>query len=270
MGKIYLITNIKNNMQYVGQTKNYVSQRFAQHIDNAHRSNKEKKTSFYKDIVESGENVFNDFKFEILEECDNSLLNEKEKFWIKKIKPQYNFVNKKEIIIELYSNEICKLYKEEKYNINELMQLYSLKHYDISNILKNNNIKIMKARPKEENRKKVYHFDLYGNLINEYSYTGECSQILNMSRYNIRMCCINNTKKGYLLSTCFGEYFSYIKEQPYIYKIINIDTKEEILCKTKKAVEYELEKRLNKHTYFSQIRRKGRKTFYNYEVIDLI
>ena len=71
MGKIYLITNIKNKMQYVGQTTGCVAQRFAQHIDASYRTNnKNKRTNFYKDIVESGEDVYN-----IFAKCERLLQN---------------------------------------------------------------------------------------------------------------------------------------------------------------------------------------------------
>lgn len=266
MGKIYLITNIKNKMQYVGQTTGCVAQRFAQHIDASYRTNnKNKRTNFYKDIVESGEDVYNIFQYQILEECDNKILNEREIYWIKNKQPEYNWSHRKEFIDNLYSKEICELY-QEGYTITELREKYQCRHNEIKNILINNNIEIKKSRPSKKNRKAVYHFDVYGNLINKYPCAAECGNDLNITRCNVRMCALNNTKYGYLKYSCNGEYVSYYKEQPYIFKLIDHNINDIKLLKTKRALEIEVEKRVGKFITYSQICRKGRKTIYGIEV----
>lgn len=75
---IYKITNIQTKQCYVGQSKN-IAERWKQHIKcgcgiNAPASNK-----LYNDMQDYG--VWN-FTFELLEKCDQKLLNEKEKFFI--------------------------------------------------------------------------------------------------------------------------------------------------------------------------------------------
>lgn len=268
MGKIYLITNTNNGKCYVGQTKNNVSQRFAQHIDGAYRCYDNKQSDFYKDIVKVGEDVFNVFKYKILEECSDNNLNEREIYWIKKIKPLYNWAHRNEYLEHIYNDEICNLYKNG-YTITEIRKKYKCRHNEIVKILNKNNIQIVRARPQIKNRKKIYHFDLYGNLIKEYNYIAECANALGFKRDNIRLCAINNTKKGYLFNTAFDEYFSYNKEQPYIYQIINCKTQEKILVKTKKALEKEMEKKLGKYLSYGQLTRNGRKTIYGYKIINI-
>ena len=81
MAKIYLIINKKNNKKYVGQTTGNVSVRFCQHIDASYRqSAKKRKNTFYQDLKESGENVFNDFYYQILEECEDEIKLQKDNF----------------------------------------------------------------------------------------------------------------------------------------------------------------------------------------------
>lgn len=72
---IYKIENLLNGKSYIGQSIE-IEHRFAKH--------KCAKDDFYihRAIRKYG---ISNFSFEILEECDKSLLNEKEKFWIDKI-----------------------------------------------------------------------------------------------------------------------------------------------------------------------------------------
>lgn len=268
MGKIYMITNLKNKKKYVGKTTNLVAQRFAQHIDGAFRYYEKKRSDFYRDIVESEENIYNDFKYDILEECEDEILDEREIYWIKQKKSEYNENFKGKILADLYSEEICNMYKNG-YTVTEIRKKYKCRHNEVKKILEDNNIKVLRSRPKEEQRKKVYYFDKMGNFIKEYNYVAECANDLKIKQGNPRLCALNNTKKGYLFYTCNGEYFSYKKEQPYIYKIINKQKNIEILCKTKLGVEIEMKKLIKKHLTFSQLQRKGRKTIYGYQVINL-
>lgn len=269
IGKIYMITNLLNNKKYVGKTTNCVSQRFAQHIDSAFRYYNKKRSCFYKDIVLSGENIYKDFVYEILEECEDTMLDEKELYWIESKKPEYNEMFKGKILADLYSKEVCDMYRNG-YTMTEIRKKYKCRHNDIKQILLNNNIEVLKSRPKEEQRKKVYHFDKMGNLIKKYNYVAECANDLGIKQGNPRLCALNNTKKGYLYYTCSGEYFSYKEYQPYVYKIINKEKCIEILCKTKLSVEIEMEKLIGKYMGFSRLKRNGRKTIYGYEIIDLI
>lgn len=72
---IYSITNIINNKKYIGQSVN-ISQRWR-----AHRTRYQIEDSYlYRSIRKYG---LENFLFEILEECNQENLNEKEKYWIK-------------------------------------------------------------------------------------------------------------------------------------------------------------------------------------------
>lgn len=76
---IYMITNIKNNKKYIGQSID-IERRWIQHNKNTHLSNSRAyNTSITQAIREWG---IENFQFQILEICDKSLLSEKEIYYI--------------------------------------------------------------------------------------------------------------------------------------------------------------------------------------------
>lgn len=79
-GIIYLIINKENGHKYVGQTTQPLNKRWQQHIQEANRmSAKPLHRAFRKYGVGK-------FTMKVIDECDESLLNEKEQYWIE----QYN------------------------------------------------------------------------------------------------------------------------------------------------------------------------------------
>lgn len=74
---IYKITNLENQMCYVGQAVN-LSDRWKQHIKRGVGADQPTRNKLYPVMFELGPE---NFSFEIIEECDKSLLDEREKFW---------------------------------------------------------------------------------------------------------------------------------------------------------------------------------------------
>lgn len=74
---IYKITNLKNNMCYVGQAVN-VADRWKQHIKRGLGAEAPTRNKLYPAMVEFG---VENFSFELIEECDRSLLDEREDYW---------------------------------------------------------------------------------------------------------------------------------------------------------------------------------------------
>lgn len=74
---IYKITNIRNQMCYVGQSVD-LSSRFKQHIKRGLGAEAPTKNKLYPAMQEFGPE---NFIFEILEECSKAQLDEREKFW---------------------------------------------------------------------------------------------------------------------------------------------------------------------------------------------
>lgn len=84
MGVIYKSTCIKTGKSYIGQTRRSLDQRKKQHecsLDNYY---------FHRAIQKHGKE---NFVWSIIEECDDALLNEREKYWIQKYDSYKNGYN---------------------------------------------------------------------------------------------------------------------------------------------------------------------------------
>ena len=74
---IYKITNLINNKTYIGQS-NCIERRFAQH-KSPYEQNRNSEKPLYKAIKKYG---INNFSFDIIEECPEEDLNNRELYWI--------------------------------------------------------------------------------------------------------------------------------------------------------------------------------------------
>jgi group I intron endonuclease len=88
LGKIYKITNINNNLIYVGCTINSLEQRFYEHIYRCFKT--DYKSKLYNSIRKHG---IENFKIDLIEECDLSLIYETEKKYIKEFDTYENGLN---------------------------------------------------------------------------------------------------------------------------------------------------------------------------------
>ena len=87
---IYKITNTINNKCYIGQSID-IEKRFRQHKNNYDNSNElSYDAHFYRAIRKHG---IDNFKFEIIEECEQDRLDEREIFWIDYYDSFYNGYN---------------------------------------------------------------------------------------------------------------------------------------------------------------------------------
>lgn len=77
-GIIYLITNKENGYKYIGQTTQGMNKRWKQHIQEAIRMSDK---PLHRAMRKYGNH---NFMIKEIDECDESLLNEREKHWIKK------------------------------------------------------------------------------------------------------------------------------------------------------------------------------------------
>lgn len=74
---IYKITNIQNQMTYVGQSVN-IAERWKQHVKRGLGAETPTRNKLYPVMAATG---LENFTFELIEECDKSLLDEREKYW---------------------------------------------------------------------------------------------------------------------------------------------------------------------------------------------
>ena len=77
MSGIYKITNIENQMCYVGQAAN-LADRWKQHIKRGIGAETPTENKLYPAMLKYG---VENFTFEVIEECDRSMLNDREDYW---------------------------------------------------------------------------------------------------------------------------------------------------------------------------------------------
>jgi group I intron endonuclease len=86
MGAIYRILNTVTGKYYIGQTIKLPHKRWAEHI----KTSKTGTTNLYISMRKHGTDVFH---FKVIEVCDDSLMNDREQFWIKHYDSYHNGYN---------------------------------------------------------------------------------------------------------------------------------------------------------------------------------
>lgn len=120
MGVIYKITNKINHKIYIGQTRVTEPQRWQQHVWYANNCpNKDSILLCYAIKKYGKENFYR----EIIEECDNNLLNERETYWIS----HYNSTNKNVGYNLTLGGEACCKYSDAEI-LNAFKQEQSVTH----------------------------------------------------------------------------------------------------------------------------------------------
>lgn len=140
MGIIYKIENSINNKVYIGQTIHTAKHRWQQHIA-ASKAGRGMQYPLYKALAKYG---LDNFRFEIIEEIDNQLLDEREKYWIKfynSYRDGYNATiggnNNFNDLFEL--QEVLELYHAHK-SARKVAEILQCDHNTIDNILNTNKI----------------------------------------------------------------------------------------------------------------------------------
>ena len=91
MGYIYKVTNVVNGKVYIGQTIHTIEWRWNTHLVAAYNDRMgDHNVLFHRAIRKYGIDAF---KVKQLEKCDNSILNDREKYWIKKYNSYPNGYN---------------------------------------------------------------------------------------------------------------------------------------------------------------------------------
>lgn len=135
-GYIYIIKNDIDKHVYIGQTINTLNDRLKEHFSKSKRIN----SKFYKAIRLYGIEHFN---ISLLEKCDVSLLNNREKYYIKMYDSFHNGYNSTlggfgTHIYELDETEVIELYKE--HGIGFIADKYGCNKKVIKSILVRNNV----------------------------------------------------------------------------------------------------------------------------------
>ena len=204
---IYCITNTKNGMRYIGQSRN-IERRFSKHLTNDKKLN----TKLGKDIAKYERS---DFSLTILQECALSELDELEKYWIKELRTfpdEYNMTPGGKDQVSNYdaARALTKKQVEESWK-EGLCVKDILKKYKASSTLAIKNQLLELGYQEEEiiNRgkkqraaatsKKVAQLTLDGKVIKIFNSLNEAGRELNISSQNIGKVCKNerNSAGGY-------------------------------------------------------------------------
>ena len=136
MAYIYAITNRLNNKIYVGATTRHPNRRFVEHCRDARRF---PTRSLYIDINQYGPKCFD---VDILEQCSDDVMNEREMYWIERLgsfRDGYNETLGGAGKAHADKNIIITLWQQGKTNI-EIPEITSYDKYTIQSALNECNI----------------------------------------------------------------------------------------------------------------------------------
>jgi group I intron endonuclease len=211
MKVIYEFINKTNGKSYIGQTINY-KKRIKDHQFNY--KNNLKKTPFYSALKKYG---WNNFEINIIEECSEKLLNEKEIYWISEKKSLYpngynlleggNQAKHTDITRQKISERRKGMKFSEKHieNLKKSHLGYVMPEEQKIKISQSNKGKIVsedtrkKLKYLQPHRKEVGRFDINGTLIKKYDSIKDASKELNCSPGNISECCNGKRKMKRIL-----------------------------------------------------------------------
>lgn len=196
---IYLIFNEINGYKYIGQSKD-IKIRWRNHKTNL-KCNRHPNVILQRAYNKYGKD---NFKFKILEICDESSLDEKELFWISNIKPEYNLMGggnalhshsekTKKIISEKNKGK-----KRSEEHINSIRNYWLGKHH--TEDTKEKMSDSMKGKIKSNIKKVICLND--GNIFDS---TGEAAKNYRFKDYG----CVGNV--------CRGKYKHY---KGYVFKYL--------------------------------------------------
>lgn len=179
MAYIYKITNIKNDKCYIGKTLKTISERWKEHCKDYLRRDEEKRP-LYSAMKKYG---IENFKIEEIEQCNENIVNDREKYWIEyygSFKNGYNatiggdgkaYIDR-ELVIKTY---------EKIQNIKKTAQILNIDAGNLSNILKENNIRILTSQEVSINQfgKCIAMLDKNDNVLKTFSCLSDAARYIN-------------------------------------------------------------------------------------------
>jgi group I intron endonuclease len=191
MGYIYLITNHINGKKYVGQTVNPIHHRWKEHIEDSYNGNKSN-SLLHRAIIRDGES---NFGIEMIEECSNELLNDREKMYIQVYdtfythERGYNMTWGGEGHTTYSDEEIIYLWNQGYRNC-EIARLLGAKDTTISlriqSLVGNGAAQTRRA---DSRKISIIQYDLQGNYIKDWESASIAEKELNLSQGSISRCC---------------------------------------------------------------------------------
>ncbi len=180
-GFIYVITNDVNGKQYVGKTTESIEIRYKQHLKDYNRFRCEKRP-LYDAMNKYG---IEHFSIKQLEECDLSILNQQEQYWIRELGTYHNGYN------ATYGGDGSQLYD---YNIfiqqyNEgltIQEISALNNCDVQTVRKGlvkNNIDTKANANKRIISIPVIQLDLHNNVLQDFVSSHDAARWLQKNNF---------------------------------------------------------------------------------------
>lgn len=198
MGYIYKIENTINHKLYIGQTHLSIYDRFKKHKEAA----KEERTQHLKLYKAFKKYGTENFVVSLIEECDDSLLGERETYWINYYDTYHNGYNMTlggEGTIYYDVAQILSLYNQgctfqeisNKLSCSKQTVLYNLKNHISSEEIKNRADIARSTTNKKNNKFKhgVVMYNLQGEKINEFDSLAEACRQTHISTTEIASVC---------------------------------------------------------------------------------
>lgn len=180
---IYKITYLPLNKSYVGKSTD-IYKRWRQHLYRDNKSNKD----FHYLLWEEPQN----FSFSILEECDVSIIDEREKHWIAFYDTKnngFNLTTGGECGTHYDYDEIVNIYKQNGYNAVLTSKIVGCNRETV--------IKAISVKNVRKPLKKVIKcLDKKGNLIRIFNSIAEASNIMGIDGSSISAVCRKKRKSA--------------------------------------------------------------------------
>lgn len=201
MGYIYKITNTKNNKIYIGKTTTCIQDRFSKHIYESKNVN----VKGYSFILHKAFRKYgiDNFIIEEVEEIDNSILNDREIYWINTynsmIPNGYNMTFGGEGSVKIDYNLVYSLWDDGN-SIAQIAKIVNHSNSQIRHILLNYNNFSVEAniqRTINATKKKVGQYDKNTNeLIKIHDSIKDAAAAANVDRSCISRCCSGKKKSS--------------------------------------------------------------------------
>lgn len=197
MGYIYKVVNTLNGHVYIGQTRRTPEIRWSEHIETKNKYD----TAFSRALRKYPEDVF---ELGVIEEVPDSVLDEREEFWIER----YNSYEDGYNSTRGGTSRHCVDYEEirdlwrDGFSVGEISEIYGCGKSTIQHILRSEDDYTYEesyARGERRNCRDVMRYDLEGNFICLYSSISEAARDVGCDAPGITNACIgvNQTCGGY-------------------------------------------------------------------------
>lgn len=210
MGFIYKITNKANGKAYVGKTLQTPEKRFKEHICDSKKT-KCKNRPLYRAFNKYG---IDNFYLETIEECENSILSNREIYWIEYYNTYGNGYNAtkggdgKQYIDE---NEVISTYNKLHY-CTKVAKKLNISPDTVSNILHRNQVNVQRDYYKYyhtnnwkgilNDEKSIAMFDNDGNFLKDFNSISDAARFLLENKLS---CCKANGLRSHISEACKGK-----------------------------------------------------------------